>query len=106
MATRARALFIPRNYFSWPTHFQSNWPRTREEEKLGEAMRRYWTQFARTGNPNAKPNPPWPPYDLQFEQCMGLGREVKLKLIPGVERLVALEKIMKKVLAEEAGSED
>jgi para-nitrobenzyl esterase len=86
--------------------FPVNWPRTREEEKLGEAMRRYWTQFARTGNPNAKPNPPWPPYDLQFEQCMGLGLEVKLKPIPGVERLVALEKIMKKVLAEEAGSED
>ena len=86
--------------------FPADWPRSRDEEKLGEAMRRYWVEFAKTGNPNGKPNPPWPPYDLQFEQCMGFGREVKLKAIPGLERLVALEKIMKKVVAEAAASEN
>ncbi len=80
--------------------FPGGWPRGRDEEKLGEAMRRYWVQFAKTGNPNAKPNPVWPAYDLQFEQCMVLGREIKLRPVPGEARLLALERIMKSIVAE------
>lgn len=84
--------------------FPADWRRTSDDEKLGDAMRRYWVQFAITGNPNDKHNPPWPPYDLQFEQCMGLGREIKLRPVPGAERLLALEKIMKKIVAEVVGN--
>jgi para-nitrobenzyl esterase len=84
--------------------FPADWRRTSDDEKLGDAMRRYWVQFAKTGNPNDKRDPPWPPYDLQFEQCMGLGREIKLRPIPGTERLLVLEKIMKKIVAEVVGN--
>lgn len=83
--------------------FPADWRRGHDEEKLGDAMRRYWVEFAKTGNPNAKPNPVWPPYDLQFEQCMGLGREIRLQPIPGEDRLRALEKIMQAVVADAGG---
>ena len=80
--------------------FPSNWKRSPDDEKLSEVMRRYWVQFAKTGNPNDRHNPVWPPYDPQFEQCMDVGREIKLRAIPDGERLVALEKILKEIVAE------
>jgi para-nitrobenzyl esterase len=82
--------------------FPADWRRSPEDEKLGDAMRRYWVQFAKTGNPNGNHNPIWPPYDPQFEQCLGLGREIKLRPVPGAERLKALQKIMKAIVAETA----
>jgi para-nitrobenzyl esterase len=35
-------------------------PQRASEEKLGDAMRRYWARFAATGDPNAEGLPPWP----------------------------------------------
>jgi para-nitrobenzyl esterase len=32
------------------------------QEQLSDAMIRYWTRFARTGNPNSRGAPPWPRY--------------------------------------------
>ncbi len=44
---------------------------TPHERTLSERMRTYWTQFAKTGNPNISPEPSWPVYSsgnlfLQF----------------------------------------
>ncbi len=33
--------------------FPSDWEHNQDDEKLSQAMRTYWTQFAKTGNPNA-----------------------------------------------------
>lgn len=37
-------------------------PLTEDQVALGATMIRYWVQFARSGNPNAKKNPSWPPF--------------------------------------------
>ncbi|RZS37559.1 carboxylesterase family protein [Herbihabitans rhizosphaerae] len=36
-------------------------PRTPEQRRLAEQMVRYWTAFARTGDPNGPGSPPWLP---------------------------------------------
>ncbi|XP_051024931.1 carboxylesterase 3 [Acomys russatus] len=55
---------------------------TEEEKQLSLTMMAQWTQFAYTGNPNAKGLPPWPQLN-QLEQYLEIGVEpqtgVKLK---------------------------
>lgn len=52
-----------------------------EDHEVSELMASYWTNFAKTGNPNAAGLPPWPPYQGQD------GFQVMhLRARPGAER--------------------
>jgi para-nitrobenzyl esterase len=45
---------------------------TAQEKGLARIMNSYWTNFAKTGNPNGKDLPVWPLYDNQKEQIMDI----------------------------------
>jgi para-nitrobenzyl esterase len=78
--------------------FPSDWERSQDDEKLGEAIRTYWTQFARTGDPNALGLPEWAAYDAGLDQCFELGRTIRVH--PIGPQLQILEHIMDQIFAE------
>jgi para-nitrobenzyl esterase len=80
--------------------FPSDWEHCQDDEKLGAIMRTYWTQFAKTGDPNAAGGPEWPAYDAHADQCLDLGRTVGSRPVPHVAQLLLLEHIMKQIFAE------
>jgi para-nitrobenzyl esterase len=52
-------------------------PMTDEEIALSKVMINYWTQFAKTGNPNIAPHPEWPLFDLGDKMWMEIGDSVE-----------------------------
>src|SRR5208282_2444225 len=82
--------------------FPSDWKHGLAEATLGELMRAYWTQFAKTGNPNGPGLPHWPAYDPMRERVMELGRTDTVGAVPHAEQLRVLEQIMNQILAEPA----
>ncbi|XP_068883150.1 fatty acyl-CoA hydrolase precursor, medium chain-like isoform X2 [Aphelocoma coerulescens] len=49
---------------------------TKEENKLSRTVMRYWTNFAKNGNPNGEGLVHWPQYDLE-ERYLGIDLEQK-----------------------------
>jgi para-nitrobenzyl esterase len=77
--------------------FPGDWEHTRDDEKLGQAMRTYWTQFAKTGNPNASGLFDWPAYDARVDQYLDLGRTIRVR--PVAPQLHSLEQIMNQIFS-------
>jgi para-nitrobenzyl esterase len=80
--------------------FPDDWEHSRDDGRLGETVRIYWTQFAKTGDPNAAGIVEWPAYDAHADQCLDLGRTVRISSVPHVARLLVLEHIMKQIFAD------
>ncbi|WP_185827360.1 carboxylesterase/lipase family protein [Edaphobacter aggregans] len=77
--------------------FPSDWEHSDDDKMLGNLMRTYWTQFARTGDPNAPGLPAWTRYDAHSDQCLELGRMIGVR--PVAPQLKIIENIMKQVFA-------
>jgi len=71
-----------------------------EDMKLVEIMSSYWTQFARMGDPNQKGLPAWPAYDPKYDVCLEIGREVKVRPIPHLDRFVLFERSLQARITE------
>lgn len=67
---------------------------TPEEKELARIMNIYWTNFAKTGNPNGKGLPPWPLYNPQKEEILDVDLDGKAlsKPDPRKARLNVIEK--------------
>jgi para-nitrobenzyl esterase len=52
-------------------------PRDPAGDALAEALRSYWAQFAKMGDPNLPGLPPWPPYDSGSAPYLELGTKVE-----------------------------
>lgn len=76
--------------------YPSDWEHGSGDVRLGEAIRNYWTQFVKTGSPNAPGLTNWRAYDHRSSQWLSLGRTIELDTID--PQLQALEQIMLDVL--------
>lgn len=61
-------------------------------------MNRYWTNFAKTGNPNGPGLPYWPVYDIRNEQILDIDLDgnAQSKTDPRKIRLDLIEKALMK----------
>jgi para-nitrobenzyl esterase len=71
---------------------------TREEKELARIMNTYWTNFAKTGNPNGNGLTNWPLYKTQKEEILDIELEGKTisKPDPRKARFNVVEKAFKK----------
>jgi len=51
-------------------------PRDEQDETISQVMGDYWTQFAKTGDPNAEGLPSWPPFSRADERSMVFGPNI------------------------------
>ena len=51
------------------------WPRDQRDDDLEEEMQRYWTRFARSGNPNQAHLPQWPVFDPMKAEEMAFAND-------------------------------
>ncbi len=58
--------------FVWDLPTPSGLSLTADEEALSATMVKYWTQFAKTGNPNITGNPTWPAYTAANDSILTL----------------------------------
>lgn len=70
---------------------------TPEEKELARIMNTYWTNFAKTGNPNGRGVPAWPGYDTQKEEILDFDLDGKpvSKPDPRKARFNVVEKAIK-----------
>lgn len=71
---------------------------TGEEKELARIMNTYWTNFAKTGNPNGNGLPNWPIYEPQKEEILDIEMDGKpvAKPDPRKARFNVIEKAFKK----------
>jgi para-nitrobenzyl esterase len=69
------------------------WNWTAQDRRLATTMADYWTNFARSGNPNGADLPTWLPYDSQHQRALELGDDVKIIPYPNLAPLRVLDAI-------------
>jgi carboxylesterase type B len=76
--------------------FPNGWQHSHDDEALGNAIRLYWTQFAKTQNPNSRSLLNWPAYDARTAQRLELGRTIRVNRTPA--QLQTLQGIMQRIM--------
>jgi para-nitrobenzyl esterase len=77
--------------FSHLGFYEASWTAT--DRRLAEVMPQYWTNFAKSGDPNAAGLPMWPSFRESPDKVMMLGEELTAAAIPGEARLVKIDRI-------------
>jgi para-nitrobenzyl esterase len=70
---------------------QANWPWTAGDRRLAEEIASYWTNFARTGDPNAAGLPVWPAFTSTENRVLNLRDPVDVSEVPNVGALKAMD---------------
>jgi para-nitrobenzyl esterase len=64
---------------------------TPEEVALSDTISTYWTNFAKTGDPNGADLPKWPAFTESSQQVMGFDKKASVQPIPNLQPLQAFE---------------
>lgn len=70
---------------------QEPWHWSKADRKVAEMMSRYWTNFARTGDPNGKGLSSWPAFTSTNAQVMSFGDPSTAGTVPNIDSLTVLD---------------
>ena len=65
-----------------------------EQRDIGRKIVAYWTQFAKTGDPNRTDLPPWPSFDIHSNATMLLGDQFESGTTPELDQHALMEEYM------------
>ncbi len=74
--------------------YWTSWVSTPEDEKLSEIMIGYWTQFAKSSQPDGPRLPPWHAYEPGIDRCQELGTKVGEVPTPRSDRFRIFLKVL------------
>jgi para-nitrobenzyl esterase len=77
-------------FYVFGNYAKFDWPWTEHDRQLSEAMTTYWTNFAKTGDPNGTGVPEWPAFNRRNERVLRIGAEIAPVDLPnraGIELL-------------------
>jgi len=74
------------------------WAWTPQDRRLANDMADYWTNFAKSGDPNAGNLPLWQAYDDRHERALELGDDIRMIDYPNLPALRALDDLFKQYL--------
>jgi para-nitrobenzyl esterase len=76
----------------------SPWATTDMDQRAADAMAGYWTEFAKTGDPNGEGRPDWPGMTADGDRLMEFGNDgPAAKSIPTPERLDLIEAYYRRI---------
>ena len=79
--------------------YPSNWGSSDGDKAFGEILRAYWSNFAKSGNPNSQGLAEWPAFDPGSDYIFSLGQ--KIAPMPMNQNLRVLDEIMAQILSEQ-----
>jgi para-nitrobenzyl esterase len=68
-------------------------PITEKNRRIAETMAAYWTNFAKTGNPNGAGLPVWPTYERETQKALLIGEPIHAGAVPGLQSLAAIDRL-------------
>lgn len=75
-------------------------PLTPEDLVLTQAMGQYWTNFAKTGNPNSDGLTTWPAYSVAGDDWLELGDKIKPRQALRARKLDIIEEVLEERIAQ------
>jgi para-nitrobenzyl esterase len=72
---------------------QQSVPWTPKDRVLAATMSTYWTNFAKSGDPNGAGLPPWPRFGASGDKLMSLGETIEPQSIPNEGNLKRIDRV-------------
>jgi para-nitrobenzyl esterase len=72
---------------------QEPWRWSKADRAVAETMSAYWTNFARTGDPNGKGLPAWPTFRNADHRVLYFGDPIAVGDVPNIDSLTALDAV-------------
>jgi para-nitrobenzyl esterase len=72
---------------------QEPWCWSKADRKVAQTMSRYWTNFARSGDPNGRGLPSWPAFTNTNGRVLSFGDPIKVADVANLSSLTVLDSV-------------